>query len=52
MPLSRVVRLSDGGVPATGSVALVRFLGCDFTCVEIARSGDYWLGRVDGPRKG
>ena len=52
VPLSRVVRLSDGGVPATGSVALVRFLGCDFTCVEIARSGDYWLGRVDGPRKG
>jgi len=49
IPLSRVVRLSDGGVPPEGSIVAVRFLGCDFTCDELARAGDYWLATVGAP---
>ena len=49
IPLSRVVRLPDGGVPPEGSIVAVRFLGCDFTCDELARAGDYWLATADAP---
>lgn len=50
IPLSRVVRLPDGGIPPEGSVVVVRFLGCDFICDEFARAGDYSLATTAGPK--
>jgi hypothetical protein len=47
---SRVVRLPDGGVPPTGSIAFGRTQECDYVCERIAESGDYWIARVVGPR--
>ncbi|HSF61542.1 MAG TPA: hypothetical protein VLA69_07590 [Gaiellaceae bacterium] len=47
---TRVVRLPDGGIPPVGSVAFGREQECDYTCVRITESGDYWIARVQGPR--
>jgi hypothetical protein len=47
---SRVVRLPDGGIPPSGSVALGRTQECDYVCDRLAESGDYWIARVVGPR--
>jgi hypothetical protein len=47
---ARVVRLPDGGVPPTGTIAFGRTQSCDYVCTRIERSGDYWLARVKGPR--
>jgi hypothetical protein len=47
---SRVVRLPDGGVPPTGAISFGRERLCDYVCIPIARSGDYWIARVKGPR--
>jgi hypothetical protein len=47
---SRVVRLPDGGVPPTGAISFGREQSCDYVCTLIARSGDYWIARVVGPR--
>ncbi len=47
---SRVVRLPDGGIPPTGSIAFGRTQECDYVCERIAESGDYWIARVVGPR--
>ncbi len=47
---ARVVRLPDGGVPPKGAIAFGRTQACDYACTRIARSGDYWLVRVKGPR--
>jgi len=47
---ARVVRLPDGGVPPTGTIAFGRTQACDYVCTLIARSGDYWIVRVKGPR--
>jgi hypothetical protein len=47
---SRVVRLPDGGIPPSGSIALGRTQECDYVCERIAESGDYWIARVIGPR--
>jgi hypothetical protein len=46
---SRVVRLPDGGVPPTGAISFGREQPCDYVCIPIARSGDYWIARVKGP---
>ncbi len=45
-----VVRLPDGGVPPMGTIAFGRTQACDYVCTLIARSGDYWIARVKGPR--
>jgi 4-amino-4-deoxy-L-arabinose transferase-like glycosyltransferase len=47
---SRVVRLPDGGVPPTGTVAFGRTQECDYVCTRFQESGDYWIARVEGPR--
>jgi hypothetical protein len=47
---SRVVRLPDGGIPPVGSIAFGREQECDYTCVRITESGDYWIARAEGPR--
>ena len=47
---SHVVRLPDGGIPPTGSIAFGRTQECDYVCDRIAESGDYWIARVVGPR--
>lgn len=49
---SRVVRLPDGGVPPAGSLAFGRTQECDYVCVRVAESGDYWIARVVGPPPG
>jgi hypothetical protein len=50
IPQRRVVRLPDGGIPPTGTIAFGRTQTCDYVCTRIARSGDYWIARVKGPR--
>jgi 4-amino-4-deoxy-L-arabinose transferase-like glycosyltransferase len=47
---SRVVRLSDGGVPPTGAIAFGRLQACDYVCERFLASGDYWLARMISPR--
>jgi hypothetical protein len=47
---SRVVRLPDGGIPPTGSIAFGRTQECDYVCERLEESGDYWIARVVGPR--
>ncbi len=47
---SRVVRLPDGGIPPVGTIAFGREQECDYMCVRITESGDYWIARVEGPR--
>ena len=46
---SRVVRLPDGGIPPVGMIAFGREQECDYVCVRIAETGDYWIARVVGP---
>jgi len=48
--LSRVIRLSDGGIPPTGAVVFGRFQGCDFICRRTATFDDYWIADALGPR--
>ena len=48
---SRVVRLPDGGIPPVGAIAFGREQECDYECVRITESGDYWIARVEGPRR-
>jgi len=47
---ARVVRLPDGGIPPTGSIAFGRTQECDYVCDRVGESGDYWIARVVGPR--
>jgi hypothetical protein len=47
---ARVIRLPDGGVPPTGTIAFGRTQACDYVCTRMERSGDYWIARVRGPR--
>jgi hypothetical protein len=47
---TRVVRLSDGGIPPTGAIAFGRTQECDYICTRLERSGDYWIARAEGPR--
>lgn len=46
IPRSRAVILADGGVPPIGSLVFGRTQECDFGCVKIAESGEFWLARV------
>ena len=45
----RVVRLPDGGIPPTGSIAFGRTQECDYVCDRLQESGDYWIARAAGP---
>ncbi len=45
LPDSSVVVLPDGGVPPPGSWVFGYVQACDYTCVQVARSGDYWIAR-------
>ena len=47
---SRVVRLPDGGIPPTGTIAFGRTQECDYSCTRLEESGDYWIAVVEGPR--
>lgn len=47
---SRVVRLPDGGIPPTGTIASGRTQECDYVCTRLEKSGDYWIAVVEGPR--
>jgi len=49
---SRVVRLADGGIPPTGTIAFGRTQGCDYVCTRLEESGDYWIAKVEGPERG
>jgi len=49
---SRVVRLADGGIPPTGTIAFGRVQECDYVCDRLVESGDYWIARVEGPKAG
>jgi hypothetical protein len=49
---SRVIRLPDGGIPPTGTIAFGREHECDYVCDRLMESGDYWIARVEGPRPG
>jgi len=46
---SRVVRLPDGGIPPSGSMAFGHTQECDYVCERIAEASDYWIARVVGP---
>jgi hypothetical protein len=50
LPLSRVVRLPDGGAPPSGSMVLGRTRPCDYVCVRLATADTFWLARAAGPR--
>ncbi|MGH3126760.1 MAG: hypothetical protein ACRDPX_02455 [Gaiellaceae bacterium] len=48
VPDERVVVLPDGGIPPPGSLVLLQFQDCDFTCEEIERWELYRLARAVG----
>jgi dolichyl-phosphate-mannose-protein mannosyltransferase len=48
VPQDHVVVLPDGGVPPPGSLVLLRFQDCDFSCEDVARWEDYQLRRAVG----
>jgi hypothetical protein len=47
---TRVVRLPDGGIPPTGSIAFGQLQECDYVCRRLGESGDYWIAEAEGPR--
>jgi hypothetical protein len=49
---SHVVRLPDGGIPPTGTIAFGRTQECDYVCARLEESGDYWIASVEGPKPG
>jgi hypothetical protein len=49
LPRSRVSILSDGAAPPVGSMVFGRLQPCDYTCVELARSYEYWIARAAKP---
>jgi hypothetical protein len=51
IPLTRVVRLPDGGIPPVGSIVFGRVQPCDYVCKEYARVDEtYWLAKSAGPK--
>jgi len=48
VPDEHVVVLPDGGIPPPGSLILLQFQDCDFTCEEIERWELYRLARAVG----
>lgn len=47
IPVSRVVRLPDGGVPPTGSMVFGRTQDCDYVCVRLENADTYWIARAE-----
>jgi len=52
LPQSRIVILSDGGIPPAGSIVFARFQECDYVCEKFASWEEYWLARAIGPKPG
>ncbi|MGZ4335429.1 MAG: hypothetical protein ACXVRJ_14310, partial [Gaiellaceae bacterium] len=51
IPLSRVVRLPDGGIPPNGSTVFGYAQPCDYVCNEYERADEsYWLAKAAGPK--
>lgn len=48
VPDGRVVILPDGGIPPPGSLVLLHFQNCDFTCEELESWELYRLAKVPG----
>lgn len=49
IPLERIVRLPDGGVPPPGSTVFGRFQECDYECERLDEGDTYWVARATGP---
>jgi hypothetical protein len=49
IPLSRVVRLPDGGIPPNGSMVFGLTQSCDYVCPRLATADAYWMARAAGP---
>jgi hypothetical protein len=50
IPLSRVVRLPDGGMPPVGSMVFGRTQACDYVCAQLATADSFFLARAVGPK--
>lgn len=50
IPLSRVVRLPDGGMPPVGSMVFGRTQACDYVCTELGTADSFFLARAAGPK--
>jgi hypothetical protein len=51
VPLSRVIRLPDGGIPPNGSIVFGYTQPCDYVCNEYERADEsYWLAKAAGPK--
>lgn len=50
IPLSRVVRLPDGGMPPAGSMVFGRTQACDYVCKELGTADSFFLARAVGPK--
>src|SRR5262249_57504673 len=52
VPLERIQRLPDGGIPPRGSTVFGLFQECDYVCHKFATWQLYWLATAVGPRPG
>jgi 4-amino-4-deoxy-L-arabinose transferase-like glycosyltransferase len=50
LPMSRVARLADGGIPPNGSMVLGRVEPCDYVCDRLAEADTFWLAVAQGPK--
>jgi 4-amino-4-deoxy-L-arabinose transferase-like glycosyltransferase len=50
LPVSRVSRLPDGGIPPDGSMVFGRLQSCDYVCVRLAADDTFWLAVAAGPK--
>jgi hypothetical protein len=50
LPVSRVSRLPDGGIPPDGSMVFGRLQSCDYVCVRLADDDTFWLAVAAGPK--
>lgn len=50
IPLSRVVRLPDGGMPPEGSIVFGRTQACDYVCAQLGTADSFFLARAVGPK--
>lgn len=50
IPLTRVVRLPDGGMPPVGSIVFGRTQACDYVCKELGTADSFFLARAVGPK--
>jgi 4-amino-4-deoxy-L-arabinose transferase-like glycosyltransferase len=50
LPVDRIQKLPDGGIPPRGSLVFGRFQQCDYVCPKYAEWKTYWLATAVGPR--